>query len=429
MRDKLEEIKRLARKRSGAIEKLNALDEIKPQAASVPRTPHHTRGISFTEEGIATPRTASEELDVSFSLPAKQITFNFRPARYEVHLRLRGSATVDAYDLSSEEQLIKSRRTTRRAVLDLEGSAFRIESDSLIEQVEIFRFTRRQTGSMVVGPFRAEGIVSASVVGEGTWTAEVASAPRFEGSIDYGQQPPAYDGNGDAWRGQPPESPQPSPPEESVEAAFARRAKGSPEMNLEFYQSVRASAVLENHEEMEVEETTSLGEHLWWDGLEKWSVLAGSDAPSFDPRPGLWTHVWGSAEGADVAYSLRTGRKTSPKDGAFLVRTESPEDVSIDGAYGRSGRPISSEDRPTLPPGTYWRAERSRAPHHVYVRIEGSGIARKIELSETRRLGPKGMEMTDSRRIDLADFFRPGTKANHSPVAEGRGRFLPASVT
>jgi hypothetical protein len=163
---------------------------------------------------------------------------------------------------------------------------------------------------------------------------------------------------------------------------------------------------------------------MWWDGLGEWTVLGGSDAPAFDPRPGFWTHVWGSAQGVDKAYSLRTGRPATPSDGAFLVRTEDPESVTIDGAYGSRGRAFTAAEKPRLTPGTYAHANRDDAPNRVFVRIEGSGIARKIELEETQRLGPEGMEVTTSRRIDLADFFRPGTMQSHNAVAEGPGQFL-----
>lgn len=427
MKQKLEEIKRLSRERAEAIEEMRTVREIEPNEGSVPRTPRRTRGIAFTEEGVATPKTASQRMNVSFNLPAKEISFNFQPARYEVRLKLNGASVIDVYDISSGQSRIKSRRTTGRAVLDLSGSGFRIESKASIEQAEVYRFGRRQEGMLIAGPFRAEGIVSASVVGEGTWTAEVASAPEFEGRIDYSQRPPAYDGSGTVWRGSPPEKPQTGPPQSHVSGAVVSRVSGGPALDLQFYQSVRASTVLENHEEVTLEETTPLGEYLWWNGIGEWMALAGTDAPSLDPRPGLWTHLWGSAENVDVAYSLRTGKKATPSSGAFLVRTESPEKVKIDGTYGRTGRPLSKEDRATLPPGTYWRAEQSQAPGRVYVRIEGSGVARKIELSEKRRLGPKGMEVTDARRIDLADFFRPGTMADHAPVAEGAGAFLPVT--
>jgi hypothetical protein len=425
MRDKLNRIEELARERSSDIDELEALNSLKPQVQSVPRTPHRTRGLEFMEEGIATPRTAGEEVEVSFSLPAPSISFNLRPGRYEVRLCLGGSGSVDVYDISSEKQLVKSRRTTEKVVLDLEGSAFRIEGTPRIRQVEIRQYKRRQTGVLEVGPFRAQGIVSASVVGEGDWTATVASAPAFEGSIDFSQNPPAYNGDGTLWRGTPPSDSQPDPPESYVSGPIAHRFSGAPALDLEYARQMRAGTVLSSYETRKLEEPADTGPGMWWDGLGEWMVLGGSDAPAFDPRPGFWTHVWGSASGADKAYSLRTGRPATPTNGAYLIRTEDPESVDIDGIHGHRGRPFTEEEKPRLTPGTYAHAEVEQAPERVFVKLRGSGIARKIQIEERQRLGPEGMEVTSTRRVDLADFFRPGTRGTHSPVAEGQGQFLP----
>lgn len=194
--------------------------------------------------------------------------------------------------------------------------------------------------------------------------------------------------------------------------------------------SVRAGTVATGHEEVTEPGVVELDHSgfRYWRGVGQWTVLAGESAPSFDRTAGRWTYVFGSAEGAGRAYSLKTGRQTDPTtEGTYLIKSDDPDSVAISGAHAAQGSPVS-EDRRTLAPGSgsRWRAELTRHPPQVLVRLSGAGLARAVELETTQRKGPKGMDVTSTRRVDLSNLWPPGRKDVPSPQRpEGAGIFLP----
>lgn len=193
-----------------------------------------------------------------------------------------------------------------------------------------------------------------------------------------------------------------------------------------------AGTTRRGHEPFEPEQVveTDHDQHVYWRGIGEWTTLAGAEAPSFDRIPGDWTYVWGRAEGPiDRAYDLQTGHRTedTSTEGAYLLKSHAPDDVDIEGTHAARGGPIP-ERRATLPPGEYVRADRTRSPKGVLVRLDGRGLARAIELKCTRRLGPGGREQTRTRRIDLTRYWDPRTAASNTVQSEGPGVFLPHSI-
>ena len=421
----MQTIQSLSRTRLRQAQEMQALARIKEQTSSPPKTPFHVQGMEFTPEGVETPTIAGSEVEISFPLPADEVRWNLKPNRYRVMVRTQGPAVLDLTDPETGDTIIRSRRSSGRAVLDIEASAVELTSTTPIQDIDIHRFDRRGTAEMIVGPFTAEGIVEAGVAGHGDWTVDVASDPMVEGEVDVADDP-VFEGPGTPWYGQPPgddQTPRPAP--DMVPWSVARRFPGAPDLSLRFHEELQAGVLLSEHEEVEIEQTTPTGDHYYWRGLGDWRVMGGSDAPAFDPRPALWTYVWGRVSGADKAYDLRTGKRAQPtSEGTYVVRTDEPGAVDIEGRHASYARPISSEDRSTMLPGTYTRAKRHDAPERVFVRIRGSGLAREIKLNETKRYGPDGLEIATTRRIDLADYFRPGVDREHNLTMSGPGVFL-----
>jgi hypothetical protein len=422
MRDKIDTIKRLSAQRKERAQAAQTAASIRSMTGRRPRVPIRSQSVEWTEEGLTTPLADPEPVGASFTLPAKSLEWAFKPGRYRLLVRTgEENARLTLTD-KDNTIVVRDHQAFGRAILDVNISTARLESTKPVTDIEIYRFTRQMQGSAVIGPFEARGVVRAEARGDGNWSAEVASEPMIPGSVTTDGREPSFDRTGSPWRGTPPSETQPSSPGgDAVPWATARRfpAVGA---ELDFYQAVRAGDVRAGHETKELQSTTSPdGGGLWWPRLQEWRVLGSHRAPSFDPRPGLWTNVWGTARGEDKAWDLRTGRPADARDqGPYLIRTDDPESVEISGAWGAEGEPVPGADKNALPAGTYGHARLEAAPNRVYVRLEGTGTAGHLELEMTRRLGPAGLEVTDQRQVDLKKYFGEKGQADSS----GRGRLL-----
>lgn len=430
MRDRIKELNRKARRYLDYAEAARAKREIESDARQPRRrAPITSSGILFTEEGAETKPLASEEVDVPASVPSQDLSMTLRPARYRIRLQVDGAASVDVR--SGGELVVSGRQALGHAVLEVEGGDLDIYSSSAITAIRVHRFESRAEGSLILGPFSAEGLVSASVVGDGSWGAEVASDRVYEADLDTDTSPSLTVGSG-TWEGTVPGKETPPSRQDPIDGwpwSIVRRFKSVEDPT--WVSSVRAGVTTSGHEEITENGVIDLdhGSFRYWTGVGQWAVFAGSEAPAFSPTSGRWTYVWGSAAGIDRAYSMRTGRQTDPStEGVYLVRGR-PDETEIDGAHARRGKPLPKTRR-TLSPGPRWKAEKNRHPENVLVRIEGSGTARALELKTKKNEGPKGMETTDTRRIDLSRLWRPEQKNVSSPQSpEGRGVFLPHGGT
>lgn len=421
MRDQLERIQQQSRERREKIQAAQRADSVRQMTGGETRHPAYQQSVQWTEEGLATPMIESERVGLSFELPAQRLEWNLREANYRILVRTQEgrAATLNLVD-EDGQAIIKDRQTLGRAVLDVSGGAMALQSSRPIQSIELHRFTGRLQGKAVLGPFEAQGVVRASVSGEGTWNVSVASEPLVPGGVDIVEGNPVFDKTGDVWRGAPPSEVQdPEPTADTVPWHTARRYPGV-DIDLEYYDAVRADWTAENHEEIEISSTQEVPQRTrWWPRLREWRPLGSNRTPSFKTAPALWTNVWGSAQGADKAWDLQTGRPSDATErGVHLIRSRNPDEVEFDGAWGAQAEPTTDG---VVAPGTYARADVITAPSRVYVKLVGTGIARKVELQTTRQLGPEGMEVTDSRRVDLSDFF-------DKPAGEtsGSGKFVAA---
>lgn len=394
------------------------------------RAPIHSKGILFSEEGIETHAVAAEQLGTPFSLPASEVAFEVRPARYRLELRLAEPGAIDV--LRDGQKIVSSRRAAGTAVLDIEGGSFTVASSSLISGARLHRFEQRSEGEIILGPFRAQGTVEATAKGHGTWTAEVASNYVRKGSLGAGGKLPSLTLEDDVWEGAVPGQSLPesrlSPIEQGTPWSVARRFESGLEAPR-WADAVKAASTRSGHEEVSESGVIDLDHdtYEYWRGVGEWALLAGSEAPAFDPAPGRWTYVWGTASGVGRAYSLQTGRRADPTaKGIYLAKSSAPSEVEIEGAHAAYGSPVSADRETLAPGGAVWRAKKSEHPPQVLVRLQGKGLARAIEITETRKRGPKGKEFTQSRRIDLSKYWDPRqTNVSAPQRPEGRGLFLP----
>lgn len=392
------------------------------------RSPITSTGIRYTDEGIETHPTAAEEIDIPAALPAKDVAFSVRPARYRLELRLERPAAIDVF--RSGQEIVQSRRVHDTAVLDIGGGQFRIESSAVILDMRLHRFGQRAAGELVLGPFEAEGIVEAEAKGHGNWEAQVASDRVYDATLDTAGTVPDLTLHGDVWEGAPRGSKLPESKTEPIDGGWPWSVVRRFESGLEapnWSSAVKAGAVFSGHEEVTEDGVIELdhSNYRYWRGVGEWTMLAGENAPSFDPTPGRWAYVWGAAENADRAYSLKTGRQTDPTtEGVYLVKSGGSESTQISGARAAQGSPVSS-GRETLAPGSRWRAEKGEHPSGILVKLEGAGLAKSVELRVIQKKGPKGKEVQSTRRIDLSNLWDPRRKDVPSGGnSGGRGIFL-----
>lgn len=429
MKDTLRYIEKLSRQRIKDAGDVQTVAQLQERSAAPPKTPMSVRGMEFTSEGVETPVLAGSEVGLTFSLPSDTVRWNIKPARYRVSVQTRGPAVLDVNNAETGEAIIRSRRTGGRAVLDIRAGAVEMTATSPIEDVEVLRYDNRASGEIILGPYRAEGVIEAETVGHGSWTTEVASNPMVAGELSV-EGTPRFTGSGEVWRGQSLQEKQPGRPESPMLYwSVANRFPGAPNADLKFRSSVRAGRTYSGHTKTEITQPKPTPSGAFWKGIGQWRVMGGSDAPAFDPRPALWTYVWGQASGHERAYDARTGRPAEPtSQGVYLIRTTEPSSVEIDGTHAGYGAPFTADSKQTITPGTYAQAAVTDAPKQVFVRLKGKGLAREIKLKETRKRGPQGMSLTDTRRIDLAEYFRPGIDRTHNLTTGGRGAFLPAAA-
>jgi hypothetical protein len=341
------------------------------------RSPIKSTGIQYTEEGIETHPTAATEIDVPVRLPAKEVAFSVRPSRYRLSIRVERPAAVDVY--RGGEYAIRSRRALGTSIFDVEGGELRIESSAAILDLRLHRFERRAEGYIILGPFSAEGLLEAEVVGEGDWSAHVASNRVYDATLDTAGTVPDLTLHGDVWEGEPRGRSLPEHKLTPIKGGWpwsvVRRFNGGLEAP-NWSAAVKAGTAVSSPEEITERGVIDLDHstYQYWRGVGEWTILAGANAPSFDPAPGRWTYVWGKAQNVDRAYSLKTGRQTDPTTkGTYLVKSDDPDSVEISGAYAAQGSPVST-DRETLAPGPRWRTEKSEHPPQVVVKkMKSSG--------------------------------------------------------
>lgn len=429
-RQELEQMNEMARGHLRHVESIQRRKELEEEASQpVRRAPIKSTGVRYNDEGVETHPVQAEGIDVPTQLPSKEASFSVRSAQYRLEIRLQrpGAVTVERQG----KTIVQSRRMFRRSVLDIQGGQFTVSASSAILDLRLHRFESRSKGTIVLGPFEAEGVVEARAIGHGSWSAEVASNRVYDADLDESGQLPSLQLQGSVWEGEPRGQSLPENKLDPIEGGWPWSVVRRFESGLKeptWASAVKAGTTTSGHEKITEDGVIEL-DHFnfqYWRGVEKWTLLAGTNAPSFDPVPGRWTYVWGTATGADHAYSLKTGRQTDPTSrGVYLAKSDDPESVEISGAYGSKGNSVPA-DRATLGPGSRWKASKSHHPPQVLVRLEGSGLARAVEIQTTRKKGPKGMEVTSSRRIDLSKLWSPRRKNVPSPQRpEGQGIFLP----
>jgi hypothetical protein len=278
----------------------------------------------------------------------------------------------------------------------------------------------RSKGSVLLGPFEAEGWVSASPKGHGSWAAEVASNQVYDATLEAGQVEPSLTmHSGSVWRGAGRESLPANYVEGIAHDTLVRLdpAKAEP---LDFLGEVSAGTVHTGHEEWKIESTTALDHSVYdyWRDIGEVFGMSPADAPGFDQVYGKWAYVWGIPSGIERAISLANGEEVETPvntEGAYLVKIAFPDDFEVEGTFAAKGTPVP-ESRSTLPPGTHARATRTESPGEVFVEVSGTGLLRGIELTERVPMGPEGMEVTQTREIRIPDGIgeqRPEQMMSH----------------
>lgn len=416
IREKLERIRDLANQRIYAVQELDAVRTISQHNAQPGKTPLYMQGLVSTAEGFETPLSETEPVDFDFDLPADEVRWSAKKAKYHLQIETEGPALIDVYDENQDALIVSQRRSMGVAVIEVNVANARIEATRRITALRVDRFVSRTSGSIIVGPFHGEGRITAKAKGHGSWSTQVAAEPYIEGSYD--NQSLDFTQDGAVYYGARPERLDEPPYFSGTEKAYpwsaVRRVPNDTDLSfgpeaLQFDDSVVVGRRPHSFEEITVESPHRQedGEE-WWSGMGQWQAMIGKESPGLYRSAALWTYVWGSATGPIIrAYDMRTGHKAGDTSsrGFYLISTQEPAEVDVDGVHGKAGMPIT---KTYIRPGTYYRTEYYQYPDTFFIQVEGTGMLRELELEETSWFGPEMEEITKTRRIDLADFSEAG---------------------
>lgn len=365
------------------------------------------KGTKRNEEGVETFRNGTEQVDLSsLDLPARSVEWELDEGSYRLRLEMEGPTSVSVESLEGET-IVNARKTDGTAILDLNSEAVRVTAERPIQSLRLERHVSRSKGTVLLGPFEAEGWVSATAKGHGSWTIRVASNQVYDASLDAGSARPSLTKHsGFVWTGAGRES-SPSEPAQGLAHDTIVRLDPTKAKDLDFLDEVSAGVVHKDHEEWKIESTTALDHSMYdyWRGLNKTLGLSPDEAPGFDPVYGRWAYVWGIPSGVERAINLANGEEVETPvttEGAYLVKIAFPEAFEVQGIYTPKGTAVPTS-RSTLPPGTHARATRTESPGEVFVEVSGTGLLRGIELTERVPMGPEGMEIAQTREIKIPD--------------------------
>jgi hypothetical protein len=421
--------------------------------------PDHRRAVStygfhFNDEGAETAYSGVEKVTVPAELPSKEVAWELKHTqssdtadapniRYRVQIETAGPCTVSATDARGVS-LMRDKTVLSSAVFDLASGSVRLRATDYVLRLRVVRYTERAEGEIILGPFDADGLVTARAIGHGSFTCEVASDYHTEAGVSPSTSP--------VWR-----APAPGIGDAGSEATLERGLPWSVRrltaMGLEaprWSESVRAGLSALESELVVYDEPQVYDGASYWAGVGEWAVVAPDVAPEFDAVPRYYAYVWGRIEldpetpTLVEAYDLVTGRPGSPLvEGAWLVKTTDPSALRVVGHSTLYGEPLRAESDPLahpliptrrsvggvdyVPAGTYHRAETMESPSGVLVRVRGRGILRAIELRvEATATSPGAGSVVDVRREDLRRYWAAADDPR--PVADttGRGTFNPA---
>jgi hypothetical protein len=410
------------------------------------RRPAAFKGVVFHGEGLETIAGGRVDITPSFTLPAREVSWDFAGGSYEIEVRLSSPGTLTLSSLSGAP-FVENRRVTRVARLDIRRGGVVLSATSPIESIRIWRFEKRYPGSVLFGPFDVSGIISARVIGHGTWQADVASDYVMPGQFKAEDGRMVFAREGSAiWRGRGPEAEGMPVPRKG--ANYRQIAlTGAPPEPLKFHPQVESGRVATGHERITLEAPTEVpfdSSVSYWALPGRWKRLSSLQA---GPRPVYQTHVWGSVEGAGRIFDARTGKEVASgaAPGQYVAQSSELSSVSITGSYAAQGEPVrlradpraltvaarpAGEGKAVLPTGSYDKVTYAENPVGVYVRIRGRGQARSLELTVQSSEGsPTGHIIERTRRISLAPFFDAQSESIPAAAfAAEDGIVLPASL-
>jgi len=317
---------------------------------------------------------------------------------------MEGPTSVSVETLEGET-IVHARKTDGVALLDLDSGAVRVTAQRPIQSLRLERYVSRSNGTVLLGPFEAEGWVSAAPKGHGDWNATVASNQVYGAALSAGQtEPDLTFFTDDIWRGAGRES-VPTALVDGIAHDTLVRLDPAQAEDLTFLDEISAGTLHKDHERWAPESTSDLDHstYSYWRDLGKVFGLSPTDAPGFDPVYAKWAYVWGIPSGVERAISLTNGEEVETpvsNPGAYLVKVPFPDDFEVEGIYAPKGTTVP-KDRSTLPPGKHARAKRTESPGEVFVQVKGTGLLRGIELTESVPMGPDGLETTRTRVIKI----------------------------
>lgn len=406
--------------------------------------PHQFSGVVFHDEGLETIAGGRRDITPTFSLPAREVEWDFEDGAYEIEVQVSSPATLTLRTLEGRV-IVENRRVFSTARLDIRSGGVVLESTAPIEHMRIWRFEKRYNGSAVFGPFSAEGIVSAKVIGHGSWKVQVASNYVMPGAFVPNGGAMTFSREGDAiWRGRGPESTTLPIPQSGVPYSKITLL-GAPPEPLLFGSSVESGRVAVLHETIEFDAPTEVdfdSSVSYWALPNRWKRMGALTTAS--DRPVYQTHVWGRVEGAGRVFDARSGKEVSQSgaEGQYVAQAQELSAVNITGTYAAQGEAVrlttdpkaltvaatpAGEGRAVLPAGTYHKVEYAENPTGVYVKIEGRGQARAIELQVQCSCDSlEGHIIERTKRIDLAPFFDAQSRSTPSAAFEpAEGIMLP----
>lgn len=391
------------------------------------RLPLESKSVLFTDEGVETPFLEAEEIDLELTLPAYKIGWDLIPASYRLEISLEGAGTLTARRPDGS-LLFKNRRLERRAVLDFSDGQIRLEASSPITRIRLARFTTRAEGSILLGPFRASGIVRAKIVGHGDFRVELA----HDEDVPYRIERTALvsdDRYAGTW------SVYGSEQKPGLSYSIARQF--DPALPAPAFQRELACGKIYQEPEATTGDYYDDVPADFWRGVGNWAAPGEIDEPSFSTERGFWAYLWGTASGDQLleAFDASTGTPAqlatvASRTGFYLIKafaaTEEELEVVVNGTIAAAGEPLRLSSDPVLPAhntNTYLtrtptgvlvpkddlvRLPYELRPDRFLVKITGRGILRAVEFTvrhNTHR--PDGVYEETIYREELSNYKDP----------------------
>lgn len=416
-------------------------------------------GFDIDQSGAVTQRTEAEDIDLPLDLPSKNISWNLntnignllggtRTHNYTLAIHVDGVSTVK---VKQQGQPSFTRTVSSYDILSLSSGVVQISSTAAITRVELRRFSKYSVGSLIIGPFTDEGLVSVTPVGPGEFACELASNYELDASLTRSINGPVYNQRSQRVRRAPTGRGQGDLPEISdpVRWSEARYVKDNLP-DLQWHPTLAVGLDVSDAEIVSLDSFQEYGGDNYWTNFNTWAVLPSDISPSFNQLPLYYTYVWGRVVDSTNVYESinpRTGIASNPSvNGFHMISTDTPDSIEIEGLYSIYPEPLRSPSDPlfdpniphligskkslAIPPGGYIKRSVSKTPDSYFIKITGKGLIRSVDIRTVQNaLSPSNdIIPMKTMRFDLSMLDLSASNSDARPVySRGKVRLFPTT--